>query len=188
MNKIPLPTDLPWEVQLLFWVLMLLLGIVFALCVWFLIRHIKQQDDQFGKVETTINGLKTEMTAVKTKVSEGNERVVTEANELRKATLTYQQQMAGEVLEIKKDVLKIEQSVSRTEEKASELRKSVEAMNGSIVKISETVTAHHESLSKGAQAMVVQRDKMNKLETEQIQLAKDVILIRDKHKPSGSKS
>ena len=173
---------------------MLLLGAILGLCVWFLVRHIKQQDEQFGKVETTINGLKSEMTSVKTKVSDGHEKIVNEANELRKATLTYQSQMSSEVLEIKKDVLKIEQSVSRTEEKAGELRKSVEAMNGAIVKISDTVTAHHESLSKGAQAMVKQRDKLEQmdervknLETEQIKIAKDVVLIRDKHKTGGSK-
>lgn len=192
MNKIPLPIDLPWELQLVFWVLMLLLGTLLGLCVWFLLRHVNQQDNQFKEVKDGMSKQKGELETIKNQVVDSTTKLQQHSTEIQKTALSFQGTVNQEILNIKKEVLFIEKSVERTSAKAEALEKKIDdnifavnKMNANIKKIDDVVTAHHESLSLGAKAMVQQRDRLMKVETEVREIGKDVLMFKTKKSPQG---
>lgn len=192
MKGIPLPANLPWELQLVFWVLILLVGTLLGLAVWFLLRHVNQQDTQFKEVKDGMSKQKGELETIKNQVVESTTKLQLHSTDIQKTALSFQGTVNQEILNIKKEVLFIEKSVERTSAKAEALEKKIDEnivavtkMNANVAKIDEVVTAHHKSLSMGAQAMANQREKLAKIETEVTEIGKDVLLFKTKKHTNG---
>lgn len=114
MNKIPLP-ELPWQLQLLFWVLMLLVGVGFGLSIWFLVRYVHGQDninkennEKFTKISSKIEDLKTT-------VSHNANNTIKEMQEIQKSAFSVRQETLDTITTIKDDVREAKNIVKEVE-------------------------------------------------------------------------
>lgn len=187
MNKLPLPTNLPWELQLVFWVLMLLVGTFLGLAVWFLLRHINQQDTQFKDVKDGMGKQKGELESIKNEVLSATKMIVAESQAIKKSSLEFQGKISEEILTIKKDMIHIEASVDRTMTKAGQLEEKIDKnivavnqMNAGIESVTRTVDAHQKSLSMGAKVMHQQKEEISQIKTTIHKISENVFRIGEK--------
>lgn len=108
MKSMPL-SQLPWEAQLLFWVLMLLVSVGFGVATWFLIRHVNGQDKINQDVQAKFDALSKKMEDQKTAFSDSKFSVFRELEEIRKNTLGVRQSTLEDVVGMKSDIAEIKQ-------------------------------------------------------------------------------
>lgn len=104
MNKIPLPNDLPLEVHLLFWIMMLLVGAGITISVWFLIRYILGQDKMNDDVKLKFESIGRKFEDLKQTFYQHSEKVVKEIGEVQKTTLSLRHDTLKEMSEIKEAI------------------------------------------------------------------------------------
>lgn len=104
MKTMPM-SELPWEAQLVFWVLMVLVSVGFGVALWFLIRHVNGQDkvnqtlaDDYRKVGQRIEDIKQV-------VSDTRMGLYKEITEVNKAVLESRRAMIDELAVAKKSIL-----------------------------------------------------------------------------------
>lgn len=194
MKNLPLPTNLPWELQLVFWVLIVLVVALIGLAIWFLKRHITQQDTQFKKVEDKLSGQTKELEQIKTDILGASKKIVEESEAIKKSSLEFQGKVAEEVMTIRKEMVHIEKTVERTKLKATELENkidknivAVQRLNTGIEQINERVEAHHKSLSASARIAKKHQDEIDTIKTTVRKISENVFVIGEKKikKPNG---
>ena len=194
MKGIPLPANLPWEIQLLFWILLLLIGVFLGIATWFLLRHITQQDNQFKEVRDGLSKQKGEFEGIKNQVVEATSRIMLESQAIRKSALDFQTQVGNEIITIKKEMLNIENSLDRTKAKAEELEgkidktsKGVDTINEGMKKISAEVEHHQKTMSVGAKIFKLHKEEITGIKTTIKKLSEGRLLVGEKRVPKPGK-
>lgn len=193
MKGLPLPVGLPWEIQILIWVLGGLAAGLLAMAIWFIVRHINAQDDGFKKVHGRLDTHETKMEVMTKKIGDHAEKITNEAVEMKKSNLGFQVSVNKELAVLEKRSLQIEATLDRTHEKANQLEKkfdqattSMATLSKNVEGIQKTVEGHQRSLSLGAKAMVKQREEMLSMKTTVTKINDKVTLIGQKYVPKSS--
>lgn len=190
LKSLPLPTSLPWELQLVFWVLIVLITALLGLSAWFLLRHITQQDNQFKEVRDALGKQKTDFEGIKGHVVEATGRLALESQAIRKSALDFQTQVGNEIINLKKEMIHIEGVVGRTKDKAEQLEKkidsnivAVESLNKGIQNITKSVEQHQKTMSVGAKIFRHHKHEIDGIKTTIKKLSDGRFLVGEKRVP-----
>lgn len=173
MKGIPLPADAPLIIQLLFWGLLIIVGLLFAGLIFFIKRYIDKNDSHHAGVEATLKTHSTTFTTLTDRISAEANKIDRAAAEMTKTQAAFQKEVNRELLEIHKMTGQIKTDLTTSNSQVGLLKKDLDGLV-------ETVGKHQRSLSTGAQAMIKQRDELAQVRTEIVKIGEELILIRDK--------
>lgn len=174
MNKLPLPQfDLPYEIQLLLWVSIGLVGLLGAALIFFVRRYVTQADKNHESITN-------QLSAGTDKFEELGKKISQEAQKIDEAATRLKQTQAEFQLEINKELLEIHKATTTIKLDLDQSKLQVDAVQANLKHLVETVSKHQESLSLGAQALVKQRKGLVDLQTEFVKLSKNVMLLKTK--------
>ena len=122
MSSLPLPTNLPWELQLIFWFLILLVGGLLTLSIWFLIRFVSRHDQFKSSVNEKLDehskGVKESAGKIESTASE----IRKDSLEIKKAMVGFEGKMNQELFQIHKKAVQIEGAFEQVNNKAVQLK------------------------------------------------------------------
>lgn len=193
MNDLPLPTNLPWEVQLIFWTLMLLVGGLLGVSLWFLMRFVGRHDMFKDSVNQKLDLHSKEVSESANKMEATAQGIKSDSLEIKKAMVTFEGKINQELLHIHKKAVQIEGSLERVGEKAAQVKSQfdetsnqVKVLCTHVTQVQKTVEAHHNSLSLGAKAMHQQREEILNMKTEIKRINENLAIYSEKKvKPKG---
>ena len=110
MKSVPLP-ELPWEAQLMFWILMLIVGVGIGVSIWFLIRYISGQDEINKTVNTKLDNVGRKFDDLKTTVAMNTNTLLKEVQDVQKSAFGVRQDTLNDITQIKSDLNYIKQQV-----------------------------------------------------------------------------
>jgi len=103
MKSMPI-SHLPWELQLIFWVVLTLSGLGMGLATWFLIRYVKGQDDINTSNSDRFKKISQKVDELRSSYQTQADRMVNELHEVKKAALNIRQDTLEDIAQIKDDV------------------------------------------------------------------------------------
>ena len=168
-----LPEGTSWGVTTLFWILLILVAALFAGILFFIVRFIQKNDEHHTSVDLRLKNQSVEFDALTDKLEEGVKNIDQAAVEMEKAQANFQSSVSKELIEIHKITGEIKNDLT-------EGRAQVNIIKSDLEKLSETVSAHHKSLSLGATAMQNQREDLIKMKTVIVKLNDDLRIIKGK--------
>lgn len=194
MNDLPLPTNLPWELQLVFWTLMLLVGGLLGISLWFLMRFVSRHDSFKDSVNQKLDVHSNDVRASAGKMESTAQAIKSDSLEIKKSMVNFESKVNQELLSIHKKAVQIEGSLERVGEKATQVKtqfdetsSQVRTLCSHITEVQKTVEAHHNSLSLGAKAMHQQREEILNMKTEIRRINDNLAIISEKKpKPRGT--
>lgn len=193
MKELPLPTNLPWELQLVFWVLMFLVGTLMGLSIWFLARFINRHDRFKDSVNQKLDYHSREVRDSTEKLEATAGEIRTDSLEIKRAMVNFEGTINHELLQIHKKATQIEGSLEQVNNKAlhlnsqfDETNERVKGLCSHISNVQKTVEAHHNSLSLGAKAMHQHREEIVNMKTEIKRISENLAIVSEKKpKPQG---
>lgn len=184
MKGIPLPPDAPLVVQVLFWILLLIIGLLFAGLIWFVKRYIDSNDKHHVAVDVQLKSQGEEfkkttdrVLTLASTISQEAAKIDRASSEIRKMQADFQVQVNKELLEIHKATGQIKTDLTGTGSQVGLLKKDLEGLI-------TTVEKHQHSLSLGAQAMVKQRDELGQVRSEIVRISEELVIIKGNKKQS----
>lgn len=106
MKSMPL-SQLPWEAQLIFWILLTLVSVGFGIGTWFLIRYVNNQDDLNKRNRERFESISRKIEDLRANYQSGTDRMVRELHEVQRAALGVRQDTLEDIASIKDDVREI---------------------------------------------------------------------------------
>jgi chromosome segregation ATPase len=162
-----------------------------GLCLWFIIRFIDKNDKFEEKQETFKTTVKKDIDDVSKSFKDSLEIVERLAKSIKDdsasiklTNLDFQSKIANELLNIKREMLVINSSMDTTTAKANHISEqfsktaaNVEQLHIHLGKLQEILSAHHKSLSAGAQAFQHTRQEIDHIKSTVTRLNDNMILI-----------
>lgn len=182
MKGLPLPPDTPLWLQVVFYGLLLLIGLLFAGILWFIKRYIDKNDDHHKGVEGKLSKIVEDNKSRDDKLAGLASSLKDEALKIEKAATDMKRVQADFSIQINKELLEINKSTGQIKTDLTGGATQVALLKKDIEGLVKTVEGHQASLSKGAQAMVKQRDELANMKTEIVRLSEDLVIIKDKKK------
>lgn len=139
MNKIPLPNDLPLEVHLLFWIMMLLVGAGLTISVWFLIRYILGQDKMNDDVKLKFESLSRKFEDLKQSFQQHSETIVKEIGEVQKTTFSMRKDNLSELSQIKDVMGEMKEGINETKVLTKTVETHQTVLKTIIVKLNDLI-------------------------------------------------
>jgi hypothetical protein len=177
---IPGLSQLPVEFQLLFWIMILFLGTLCSLVVYWTKRYIDSQDQRLQKHESKLNKISEDLSEASKDMRQASAGVKLDFLDFRKEVSITSEKIKTETMEIRKD-LSIAQTRMIT---LMEGLEDASRKTGLIIKILESETKR---LSENIDKTTTLELNQSKVLTVLKQLSDRVILISTK-KDDGSKS
>jgi chromosome segregation ATPase len=179
---VPIPEGLPYEMKLLFWILVFIIGSLATLCTYFLIRYVSKTDLSFN--------------VIKKSKAEDSDKIT----EIAEKQVDFQAQMGEHLITAQTKLADLSTGISRAQDKSDRLEEKIDKNikatnqfnenvrieNDQIVKRIERVEATQESQSNVLQleAQIIKRhsSRIGDIETELKRLGPDTILVTQKKK------
>lgn len=180
MKGIPLPPDTALWVQILFWALLILIGLLFAGLMYFVKKYIDKNDAHHTAVEGTLKEHGKKFSETNDNMMKLGNRMEAEANKIDKAATEMRKVQADFQIQINRELLEIHKGTAQIKTDLTESKGQVALLSKDLKSLVDTVDKHQHSLSLGAQALAKQRENLMKMQTEIVEIGKEVVLIRDK--------
>lgn len=116
--------EMPWEAQLFFWILMLLVTIGFGVAIWFLHRYIKNQDDINESNKRALRNLSDEFEDTKKAVSSANLVLLKELQETKSAAIETRSKTIEDIHQLRQDFTEVK-NLSKAVEAHHTILKSI---------------------------------------------------------------
>lgn len=191
MKDLPLPTNLPWELQLIFWTLMVIVGGLLGISLWFLMRFVSRHDKFKDSVNQTLNLHSKEVKESADKIGATADEIKSDSFEIKKAMVGFEGKVNQELFQIHKKAVQIEGAFEQVSSKAVQLKNQfdetstkVKSLCSHITEVQKTVEAHHNSLSLGAKAMHQHREEILNMKTEIRRISDNLVIISEKKQGS----
>lgn len=180
MKPMPLPEGLSWEVQLIIWAALGLIGALGGMIVFFLLRYIQENDAHHKKVEGKLSDIEKDGTrkneqflVLATKIKEEALKIEQSSADMKKAQSDFTVQVNRELLEIHKSTSQIRSDLATGNGSMGVLKRDLEILI-------DTVEKHQNSLSLGAQALQKQREELSQVKSDVIRITDELIIIKKK--------
>lgn len=167
---IPLPKVVGWEVDFLFWLLLIVIGILLTIALFLLVRFIQKNDEHHEKMEKAVSGQAERIGKHTTRMGELATQMEHHANRMKCANLKFQEKVNDELLQINKTTSHIKIDLSECTNQVGSIKKEIR-------RISDTVKAHNKSLSLSVQAMGKQREEMVEIQSSVRKLHTNFALV-----------
>ena len=164
--KFPLPADLAWQIQLVFYVLLVVITGLGSLITFFIVRYIKKNDKSHEDLETTINGHGTLLNDHETKMSRLSGEMKDTAVKINEAATKMQTSNFKFQHGIMRDLHDMHKSTTKIKTDLTECNVKVGSIGRQVDEITDTLDKHQKTLSLSAQVMVKQKDRLKKVETK----------------------
>ena len=195
MSDLPLPTNLPWELQLVFWVLILLVGSLLGISLWFLVRFINRHDQFKDSVNGKLDEHSVDVKNSAEKMESTASEIKRDSLEIKQAMVDFKGKVNEELFQIHKKAVQIEGSFEQVNSGAAQLKNQfnetasqVKSLCTHLSEVQKTVEAHHNSLSLGAKAMHQHREEILNMKSEIKRISENLVIIKDKKPKGGSQN
>lgn len=157
-----------------------------GLLIWFLVRFVKQREEFEKKADTFKDDIKKEIDGALKKIGDSADKFTKQLEtaqnlsvDMRKAAYEFQTKIMQDTQKISTEVLQLSNKVGGADAQLSEIAKKVHGLYLEVESVSTKVSAHHKSLSMGAQAFANQKEELSKMKSEIVKLSDDLMIIKE---------
>lgn len=180
MKPIPLPYEVPWEIQMLLWAGLIIIGLVGAGLLFFVRRYVIQQDENNKSIKGKITDLETAaknkdeaMLKISGEIKDAGTKIDQAVAKMSELVTSSESRTMKELLEIHRASNEIRMDFTVIKSQATVLKKDMESL-------SETAKSQAKTNSLVAQAFATQKESITKLNTEVLRINDDLIMVRNK--------
>ena len=151
----------------------ILMSTMTAIVVFFIKRYIDANDKHHKSVDEKLGGLKDDLDEHKEKMSEGQIAMTKNVTEIKGIAAGMRENAAKFQSDVNSELLKLYKT-------STDLVGNMNTVQKDVKELHEIAKAHQKSLGMGAQALVLQREKLAKLEHTVENIGVDKLLIKKK--------